>query len=739
LANSANTTANNAWDKVKGLNEVSGLSDKTVTGYVDYRLGDITGTVKNYVDTHTPTITVTEGSDGNSYICTGGSCTGTPPGGTGWTKLNVDLSGINSILAGFGGTDEPQTVKGYIGNMGSYNNQYGNPVAYTVETKIGLNTNDTKNTTVKTYVDNWVGLLGKINDSTSATSVAAKLGTEITNADKTVAGYIQSKIDGISRDIQVEQVGNDTYICKTGNNCSTPVSDHPDQWAKITIDVSGYLTEDAADDLYAAKYVQTAVEDSSNGLSATYDLASSASTAAATAQGTADTANATANDAWNRVKNLGKDVNGDDYTTVAGRLGFGTDNNTKTVKQYIDDKVADVKPTIMTETYQGTTYICSSGNCTNHAPNTGWEELSVDLSALDDIEAILDGFGGEDEPEKVKQYVDNKFGNLGTYVNDNGQTRSYSVENKLGLPSDYANKTVTKYIVDRLGFTDDDANKTVAQYIAEHAASGGVQVQTVSGTTYICSENCDGVGTPPCADGTYPSTCGWQKLEVNLNGYATEQYVDDAIGTLGGDYTNVGDKINISSGTVKSYVDAVGNRIGDLGGLMVGSERKPYTVSEKLGLPAAYGDETVAKYIVDYVAEHAASGGVTVQTVTNDGVSETYICSKNCESDPPCQAGDTSDTCGWQMLEVNLSQYLKASVAEDTYLPKSNLKLVRVGADIHLKRVVGNDSTDYGIVAGVQDLMCRSYRTETVEPGHDGCPESGSVCYKMICNTNGND
>ena len=518
-------------------------------GLNDYQYGNTT--VKDYVDNKVSNISTTiqvqtSSVDGFTYICKRGSgCTGEPSADSSqWAKVNVDLSSINTILNGFGGNNQPANVKNYIdtsiGSLGYSTNEWGQQTPYSVLTylqanyvprtklgdsiagnasktveqyisdkigslgvywdsssyqnvpytsvkqyvddkfalktsigdlgsngganytvaqKIGLNTDDTKNTTVKTYVDNRVGSLGKTDGSTYATSVAAKLGNLIINADQTVADYIQSKIDGISRDIQVEQVGNDTYICKTGNNCSKPVLDYyPAQWAKITIDVSGYLTQEAANVLYVAKSVQTAVEDSSTGLSATYTLASGANT--------------TANNAWDKVKGLNE------------------------------------------------------------------------VSGLSD--------------------------------------------------------------------------KTV------------------------------------------------------------EGYVDYRLGEI--------------SGTVKAYVD---NKV--------------------------------------------ESGGVLVRTVTNNGVSETYICSENCESTPPCQVSDTPDTCGWQKLEVDLSQYLKSSDAASTYLPRTNLKLVRDGADIRLKRVVGDVVTDYGIVAGVQDLMCRSYRTETVEPGVDGCPASGSACYKMICNTNGND
>ena len=652
-----------------------GLTDsnasKTVKQYVDEAIGSLGGshtsvagklgpaivngsqTVADYITAQLSTVStsviVRPSSNGNdTYICTGTNCTthyNDPENdGGNWTKLNVDLTAINTILSGFGsGDDKIPTVKG--------------------------------------YVDDKIGTLGKIDSATNATSVAVKLGSEITSAEKTVAQYINDKIGDMG--------GYNNGVYNVYYNVASKIGD-----IGSTQTVKGY------------------VDNAISGLSSTY-----------AAKSTEDTAN----NAWDRVKNLGKDVNGDDYTTVAGRLGFGTDNNTKTVKQYIDDKVADVKPTIMTETYQGTTYICSSGNCTNHAPNTGWEELSVDLSALDDIEAILDGFGGEDEPEKVKQYVDNKFGNLGTYVNDNGQTRSYSVENKLGLPSDYANKTVTKYIVDRLGFTDDDANKTVAQYVAEHAASGGVPVQTVSGTTYICSENCDGVGTPPCADGTYPSTCGWQKLEVNLNGYATEQYVDDAIGTLGGDYTNVGDKININSGTVKSYVDAVDNKIGSLGSREVDGEQKPYTVETKIGgIPAV---QTIKEYIDNNMPN------IDVRPGTGDeNKNKLYICTK-----PSCDTenipGGTDS--GWIELDIasaiNLSLYLTKTDAEDMYLKQNGIKLKREGKDIKIWGGGIAQGNAYK-VADVEDLMCASYRMEEIG-SDDPAYQADKTSFRLVCET----
>ena len=255
----------------------------------------------------------------------------------------------------------------------------------------------------------------------------------------------------------------------------------------------------------------------------------------------------------------------------------------------------------MTETYNGTTYICSSGTCTNHAPNDGWEELSVDLSALDDIEDILDGFGGTNQPATVKGYVSDRIGTLGTVIVDGDVINARNVAEKIGTEITGTNKTVAGYIAGRLGFTGADADKTVAKYIedyvSEYAASGGVQVKTVGDDTYICSENCDMANTPPCSAGT-------------------------------------------------------------------------------------------------------------------------------------------ESTCGWQKLEVNLTEYLKSSVAASTYVASAGLKLVRVGADIKLQQVSGGTVVkDYGVIAGVQDLMCASYRTEQVSPGQDGCPASGSMCYKMICNT----
>ena len=396
-----------------------------------------------------------------------------------------------SVVEFLAGSYVPLTT---IGDLGS--NGYAN---YTVAQKIGLNTDDTKNTTVKTYVDNRVGSLGKTDGSTYATSVAAKLGNLIVNADQTVAEYIQSKIDGISRDIQVEQVGNDTYICKTGNNCSKPVLDYyPAQWAKITIDVSGYLTEDAANALYAAKTVESAVNNAETGLSATRTLASSASAAAATADTKAE--------------------------------------NAATAAATADTKAGNAATAA--ETAQNT------ANTANTTANDAWAKVK----GLNEVSGLSD-------------------------------------------------KTVTGYVDYRLG--------------------------EISGTT------------------------------------------------------------------VKAYVD---NKV--------------------------------------------ESGGVTVKTITNNGVSETYICSKNCDvaGTPPCAEGAYPSTCGWQKLEVDLSQYLKTETAENTYLRQDNIKLKREGNDIKIwgGGIVASEAYK---VADVEDLMCASYRMEPLVPGDEGY-DANKASFQLICNTN---
>lgn len=160
------------------------------------------------------------------------------------------------------------------------------------------------------------------------------------------------------------------------------------------------------------------------------------------------------------------------------------------------------------------------------------------------------------------------------------------------------------------------------------------------------------------------------------------------------------------------------------------------SVAAKLGSDIISAEKTVEEYIADYVAANTSSGGVTTKTVWVDGGYKTYICSgDHCTGNPPCVDGTYPDTCGWQELNIDLTEYLKSSDAARTYLPKEKLKLVRDGADIKLQQVDnGTVVHDYGTVAGVQDLMCASYRMVPVEAGTSDCP-SGSVCYELVCNT----
>ena len=143
-----------------------------------------------------------------------------------------------------------------------------------------------------------------------------------------------------------------------------------DDYLKTTDAASTYLTQTGAANMYATKTELTSVLNK------------------------ADAAQADATTALNKFGDLGNQTTVRSYVDNAVS-GLATET-------YVDNKVATVRPTIMTETYQGTTYICSSGNCTNHAPGEGWEELSVNLD-------VLEGFGGTGEPQKVKGYIDTEL------------------------------------------------------------------------------------------------------------------------------------------------------------------------------------------------------------------------------------------------------------------------------------------------------------------------------------------
>ncbi len=754
-------------------------------GLNDYQYGNTT--VKDYVDNKvsniSTTIQVETGTDGFTYICKNGNNCHLPIATypSEWAKVNVDLGnlGTNSygqsynVAQKIGLTDSTninKTVVGYIGDqIGELGNYYdattygyrpynvkkyledtyvpkttvgdlgsNGGTNYTVAQKIGLDTADTKNTTVKMYVDNRVGNLGvywdsssyqnvpytsvkqyvddkfafkvnigtlggdftnvgdkiglnSTNDTTNSaktvkqyidglignlggsfTSVAGKLGDAI-GANQTVVDYVQNYVAANTTSINVKP-GNDgyTYIC-TGSNCTSHASDPENDSTNWTkLNVN-------------LSYIDNILAGFGSG-----------EDKIPTVKGYVDTS----------IGALGKTNDLTNASSVAAKLGTDITSANKTVAQYVGDKIGSLG------SYNNGTY--------------------------DVYYNVATKIGAIDSSQTVKGYVDAGIGSLGSGF--------ASVASKLGaVPND----------------------QTVTEYIAAQLATVSTSIVVKSGTdgnTYICTgTDCATHANDPNNDPT-----NWTKLNVDLSGInailagfgktGEPPTVMNYIGEMGGYYDTanygvytpytVATKIGLNTDdtknkTVKQYIDGivsglattgyVDTSIGSLG--KTNDSTDASSVADKLGTAITGANKTVAKYIEDYVAANAASGGVTVKTVGND----TYICSENCENDPPCKANDTPDTCGWQKLEVDLSQYLKSSDAASTYLPRTNLKLVRDGADIRLKRVVGDDITDYGIVAGVQDLMCRSYRTETVEPGVDGCPASGSACYKMICNTNGND
>ena len=716
---------------------VDSNASKTVKQYVDDAIGSLGGsytsvagklgsaitngsqTVADYIATQLSTVStsviVRPSSNGNdTYICTGTNCTShyndPENDSANWTKLNVDLTSINTILSGFGsGEDKIPTVKG--------------------------------------YVDDKIGTLGKVNASNNATSVAEKLGTDITGAEKTVAQYIYDKIGGLGG------YNNGSY--------------------DVYYNVASKIGE-----IGSTQTVKGYVDSALSGLSSTY-----------AAKSTEDTAN----NAWDRVKSLGKDVNGYDYTTVAGRLGFDTSANSKTVKAYVDDKIGSLGNTatdtpatsvadklgtaiinanktvakyiedyvtnnmssggvqVMTVDIGGgvkKTYICSD-NCDTNPPCTyptvcGWQELDIDISSkaeqsdMTAVQNILAGFGGENEPETVMNYI----GDMGNYQSG-WQDVPYTVASKIGLNSgDDAKKSVKQYIADRLGFTGDDLNSTVADYVAAHAAGGNVQVKTVESDTYICSDNCDVAGTPPCAAGTYPDTCGWQKLEISFNGYATEEYVDDAVDDINDEISELQTTVNDKAD--KSMLDdyALKTDIGTLG-TPSGSET-PYTVQTKIGaIPAA-------QTIKDYIDTNMPSIDVRPGS-SEPNKNKLYICTKpNCGDDVP-----GNNDSGWVELDIasaiELSVYLKTadlptqlgqtaevnaiksavSTELDNKLNKSNIELKREDDKIMISG--GGISTPYE-VAKVSDFMCASYRMEEIG-SDDLAYQAGKTSFRLVCET----
>jgi hypothetical protein len=674
-------------------------SSKTVVQYIGEKIGSlgsgyqsvaaklgsigetqtVTDYIQSYVAQNTTSINVKPGGDGYTYICTGSNCTSyathpeddayspTNPNGN-WTRLNVNLSYIDNILAGFG-------------------------------------SGEGKIATVKGYVDDKIGTLGKVNASTNAASVAEKLGTDITGAEKTVAQYIYDKIGDMG-----------WY-----NNGSYNVY---------------YNVASKIGDIGSPQTVKGYVDNAIGGLSGTY-ATKSTETVASEAQSTANAASETANDAWDRVSNLGK-INDDTYaTSVATKIG---EIGNKTVKQYVDDKVATVKPTIMTETYQGTTYICSSGNCVNHAPDDGWEELSVNLSALDDIEAILAGFGETGEPPTVMSYI----GDMGGYndvANYNTYT-PYTVASKIGLNSgDDASKTVKQYVdtniqtvnatlgdkADKTMLDDyatlsyignlGDGYDTVKEYIDEHTPTITVK-EGADGNSYICTGS-DCTGTPP-GD-------GWTKLNVDLTS------INTAITNL---QNNKADESALDNYALKTDIGTLGTPSGS---------ETPYTVQTKIG--AIPSDKTIKEYIDN------KTPSITVRNGNQEGTTNNlYICTK-ASCDDSVIPGDSDS--GWMYLDiasaVDLTAYLQTadlptqlgqtaevnaiksavSTELDNKLNKSNIELKREDDKIMISG--GGISTPYE-VAKVSDFMCASYRMEEIE-SDDPAYQADKTSFRLVCET----
>lgn len=674
-ASAAQSTANDAWGKL------SDLGNTTVREFVEDKVSGLGTTIDVRTD------------GGTTYICKIGKCLDTPPSSY-WEPITVTIS------------DE-------------YLTEAEGDVRYAPKAEYAL----------KSYVDGNIGVLGG-----SFTSVGDKIGLNAgTDYTKSVKQYVDDKFGSISTTIQVE-TGTDgfTYICKNGNNCHLPIATYPSEWAKVNVDLGNLGTNSYGQSYNVAqkigltdstninKTVVGYIGDQIGELGNYYDATTYGYKPYNVKKYLEDTYVPKTT-----VGDLGS--NGSANYTVAQKIGLDTaDTKNTTVKMYVDNRVGNLGMYWDSSSYQSVPYTSVKQYVDDKfALKANIGTLGGDFTNVGDKIGLNSTNDTTNSAKTVKQYIDGLIGNLGGSFT--------SVAAKLGLPSGYSDKTIAEYVED---------------YVAANAASGGVTVGTfeVGGEnkTYICSDNC--TTTPPCV---YPTACGWQELDIDVSSKAEQSDMTAVQNILAGFGTGTG-----NWGTVKGYIGEMGSYknsyLQDVNytvetkiGLNTDeTKNKSVTqyIADKLGFTGDNANKTVAEYIVAYVAEHAASGGVTVQTITNNGVSETYICSKNCESTPPCQVSDTPDTCGWQKLEVDLSQYLKSSDAASIYLPWANLKLVRDGADIHLKQVNSDDDIkDYGIVAGVQDLMCRSYRTEPVEPGVDGCPASGSACYKMICNTNGND
>ena len=327
---------------------------------------------------------------------------------------------------------------------------------------------DLENTTAKGYIDTKIGSLGYDAYGDQYASVAAKIGTVGT---KTVKAYVDDAVSGISTNIQVEPYNGDTYICKNGNTCNTPVGDYLGQWTKLSVNLSDYLKSSDAASTYAAKAVENK---------------------------------------------------------------FGTMDGKSTVTAYVEDAISSVSPTIQIETVNGVTYICPTSNCSELPPDgEGWEQFSVDLSgyatttALDGvsdrvgttstgqsahtrIDELGDKFGTmdgkstvtayvEDQVEDLasETYVDDKIGNLGTDANGDQYA---SVAAKIGTAITSAGKTVAQYVEDKVG----DVTPNIQ-----------IEKDDETGYYYFCKKNsCD--TTPPI---DFTNTDNWVQFDLNMNAY----------------------------------------------------------------------------------------------------------------------------------------------------------------------------------------------------------------------------
>ena len=329
-----------------GLQNKFGTMDskETVTAYVEDKLDDYA--TKEYVNENTPNIQIEQDtSTGDWYICKISDCTGQPfTNESAWNKFNanVDLTGYL--------TEDDADVK-YAGKS------------------------------VQTAVE----------DSTTGLAAAhTKIGT-LPAGYSNVVGYVDQKVSEVSPEIQIEQEDGNTYICKTGNNCHTPVSSYPDEWSQITVSMEGYLTQDDADELYASIDLGTTVAGHTTSIGNLGTAIDNDSTSNPGLKQRVDTLESTIDDtstglaaahnkaqsALDKIGNLPAGVTAKGYVdNKVGTLPDGYSN----VVGYVDQKVSEVSPEIQVKTVDGTTYICPTNDCEEDPPSEGWEELTVNLS-----------------------------------------------------------------------------------------------------------------------------------------------------------------------------------------------------------------------------------------------------------------------------------------------------------------------------------------------------------------------